>query len=284
MDTVEVERAVANFDGLDVLAVRPIQGGWASWTFEINGRFIVRFPRTAEIADRTTAELGLLPRLAQLVNFAVPQVRWRGLHNGWSFFVYEAIPGRPLRRSDLETRPELAGELALALRSLHAVALGELAGSDLAGDAWRARYRHLRAQANERALPLLDDRTADALQIAWQYFDANLVFAPVLVHADLGPEHLLIDDGRLSGIIDWETAGPGDPAIDFVGLHLAVGPDWAGAVLDAYEPTDPSLAGRIPDYAWLGSVHAILYGLDERRDDIVTDGIVGLRQRLPTAQ
>jgi aminoglycoside phosphotransferase (APT) family kinase protein len=37
---------------------------------------------------------------------------------------------------------------------------------------------------------------------------------PVWVHGDLLPGNILIDNGRLSGIIDWGCAGIGDPACE----------------------------------------------------------------------
>jgi aminoglycoside phosphotransferase (APT) family kinase protein len=36
----------------------------------------------------------------------------------------------------------------------------------------------------------------------------------VLAHSDWLPKHLLIDDGAIVGVIDWERAGPASPAFD----------------------------------------------------------------------
>ena len=38
--------------------------------------------------------------------------------------------------------------------------------------------------------------------------------SPVLVHSDWLPKHLLIDDGTIVGVIDWERAGPAPAAFD----------------------------------------------------------------------
>jgi aminoglycoside phosphotransferase (APT) family kinase protein len=35
----------------------------------------------------------------------------------------------------------------------------------------------------------------------------------VLVHGDVGPAHILLLDGVVSGIIDWSDAHIGDPAM-----------------------------------------------------------------------
>ena len=41
-------------------------------------------------------------------------------------------------------------------------------------------------------------------------------FAPCVTHGDLGPEHVLVSaSGDLSGVLDWEEVGIGDPAWDF---------------------------------------------------------------------
>ncbi|MEV6872504.1 aminoglycoside phosphotransferase family protein [Amycolatopsis sp. NPDC051128] len=39
---------------------------------------------------------------------------------------------------------------------------------------------------------------------------------PCWVHADLMPSNLLLRDGRLAGVLDWATAGLGDPACDLI--------------------------------------------------------------------
>jgi aminoglycoside phosphotransferase (APT) family kinase protein len=45
----------------------------------------------------------------------------------------------------------------------------------------------------------------------------------VLVHGDWMPKHLLIDDGAIVGVIDWELAGPASPAYDFAMWEVSAG-------------------------------------------------------------
>lgn len=292
VDAREVTEVLQSAMGRPPGAVRPIHGGWASFTFEVDGRFIVRFPRNAEIARCTEAELALLPALADRVSFAVPTVRWQGSRGGFPFFVYEAIPGHPLAAADVDARPALLEDIGAALRELHAVDPQIARDAPGAGgttgttpgpgpvEAWRARYRDLRTLADRHVVPLLDAATASALERAWDDFAEALDFTPALVHADLGVEHLLVTGDRLSGVIDWETAGPGDPAIDFVGIRIALGAGRTEQVLDAYGAADAALRSRIVHYVWLGAVHAVLYGVEERRPEIVAQGCDGLAARL----
>lgn len=291
MDVAEARGAVTNVTGVAPRSVRPVPGGWASFTFEIDGRYIVRFPRNAQVARCTQAELELLPRLGPAVDFAVPEVRWHGTHRGFPFFMYEAIPGQPLTREHLEANVGLVPALAAALRQLHDLDLralsarpGTTGARPHAGlgpsDAWRARHAELRRSSDRLVAPLLRPAVASRLDDAWDDFQAQLEFCPSLVHADLGLEHLLVAADRLTGIIDWETAGPGDPAIDFVGLHIGLGPTWTRRILAAYGPAGSGLPARVAHYAWIGAVHAVLYGLEEDRSDIVAEGCRGLESRL----
>jgi aminoglycoside phosphotransferase (APT) family kinase protein len=44
-----------------------------------------------------------------------------------------------------------------------------------------------------------------------------------LAHRDWLPKHLLIDDGTIVGVIDWERAGPASPAFDLARWEVSAG-------------------------------------------------------------
>ena len=44
-----------------------------------------------------------------------------------------------------------------------------------------------------------------------------------LAHGDWVPKHLLIDDGAIVGVIDWEFAGPASPAYDYAMWEVSAG-------------------------------------------------------------
>ena len=68
-DDARVALAAAGIAAHDVVA---IGDGWASWTFELDGRRIVQFPRNASVARGHERERAILPALAEHVSFAVP--------------------------------------------------------------------------------------------------------------------------------------------------------------------------------------------------------------------
>ena len=76
-----------------------------------------------------------------------------------------------------------------------------------------------------------------------------------LVHADWVPKHLLIDNGAIVGVIDWEFAGPASPAFDFAMWEVSAGDplhDRSDLVRRGYtRVTDPDSAdaGWVPAFA-----------------------------------
>ncbi|MGI9642187.1 MAG: phosphotransferase family protein [Acidimicrobiia bacterium] len=53
-----------------------------------------------------------------------------------------------------------------------------------------------------------------ALVFAWLRGHVPSGVAPVLVHGDIGFHNLLVDHGTVRGLLDWERATVGDPAVD----------------------------------------------------------------------
>jgi aminoglycoside phosphotransferase (APT) family kinase protein len=83
---------------------------------------------------------------------------------------------------------------------------------------WVEAYRDQCAEFERLVRPFLDkDEHAQAKRL---FDDAETLvnFKPALLHSDLGPEHLLVRDGRLAGVIDWGDARLGDPALDYAWL------------------------------------------------------------------
>ena len=135
--TRDVENLLASL-GLDYDRIRPITGGWAYWTFEIesdghgeqvesrkpgechNPGWIFRFPRNIVVAENLRKEQAVLPVVAPRVDFAVPRFEHRGYWNGQPYTGYRRIPGRPLSDrpfSDRELSDATAGSIASALPS-----------------------------------------------------------------------------------------------------------------------------------------------------------------------
>lgn len=282
---VDTNEAMAALQSVDIASTRvtPILGGWAYWTFDVDAHHIARFPRNDEIAAAAHRELALLPALAEEVSFMVPDPSHKGIWVDRPFMVYPRIPGRALTRS--HRSPELLGRLKDMLAELHQFSperASQLLGTGPPREAWQKHFEELWPVIEMLALPTMDEQLADRVRREFGWFLESPFDVPrCLIHNDLGPEHILIDPttGLPTGLIDFESAWVGDPAIDFVPLRAHLSPQDFDAVLGGRDLGD-GLAERMRFYRWMGSVHAIIHGVSEDRKDELAAGVEELRRRL----
>jgi aminoglycoside 2''-phosphotransferase len=293
MEHIDVYRQAieTTFPQVQIVTMTPIQEGWGSFVLEINGAWIFRFPRRPEIVPGLRREIALLPDLARALSIAVPQYDyvWHGDEGcegvcRWPFVGYRKIPGVPLR-TDIAT-PALIAHLAATLGELHAFSVSRAAELGIPGGSageWREEYRESYVWVRQLVWPLLSPSEQAWGAALWTKFltdDANFRFRPALVHRDLWGAHILCDPatGRVNGIIDWEDASIGDPAIDFAGLLMDHGMDFTRQVLARYPgPADETLWSRAEFYGWIGPVYEVRFGLETGQREHLERGLEELR-------
>lgn len=229
-----------------------IDHGWDSRAW-IEGPWIHRAPRRPEVRPRLLAELTLLPWLAPQLPLPVPvpEPTTDGVR-------HRMLPGRPFTNGDQET----GRALGAFLKALHAVDPAEAVvyGALDAATATTEKTATL-AEFRTQIVPLLP---AELHGKALALLERVAQVRTSLVHCDLGPDHILMEAGRITGIIDWTDAVIGDPALDLCWpLNGAPEPVAAG-VREVYRPT-PELIERSNDWArlspWYGVHRGLLLGL-----------------------
>lgn len=276
--------ALAALPGTPIDPTAPVTalvGGWSSRVFHVAPDWIVRFARDAEAAERHKREWRLLPVVAASVSFAVPVIAHVGMHDGLPFSVHRRVPGSVARPGRISPRA-----YAAALVDLHDVPPPAVAAAVGVPCSWLDRYERLRAEIAAKVLPVLDGNLASRVARGFDAFlEDDLAEAGPnrLVHADLGAAHILTERDRITGIVDFEQATLGDPAIDLVGIRLLEGAAFADTVIRLHPHLDPSASRRLDFYTWMGAAHAILYGVDRDDPAEVQAGIQGLRRRIGRA-
>jgi aminoglycoside phosphotransferase (APT) family kinase protein len=204
----------AQFPHWALLPIEPVESaGTVNALYRLGDDLVVRLPRTARWSVGALDREALwLPRLAPLLPVSIPVPLAKGAPaDGYprEWGIYPWLEGENPREGD----DALAAGLAAFVEALHGVDLPGVPpasrGSSLAR--WdEAARRGLAALAG-----VID---TDAAAAAW---DAALA-APewpgpaVWIHGDLMPANLLVVDGALTGVIDWEISGRGDPACDLM--------------------------------------------------------------------
>ncbi|MFI7599435.1 phosphotransferase [Actinoplanes sp. NPDC049681] len=169
-------------------------------------------------AEERPVEAGVLAAVHGRLPVPTPGVHASGEFEGWGYVLMDRLPGEPLSRAwprltDAE-RDGIAEQLGEGIAALHAVAppaieewwpqdWDEFVADQVAGCAGR-----------HRALGLAP---AWAAQIPDFLASVRLTAPAVLLHTEIMDEHLLVRDGRLTGLVDFEPAMRGAAEYDFVG-------------------------------------------------------------------
>jgi len=217
----------------------------------LDDKWIVRFPRNDDYRARFSAELNLLDVLGPLSELSVP--RYEHVSPDKSFGAYRRIPGSeltPARFAALSEsdRKDALTSLGEFLSTLHALPPRLIAQPDgtiartWSGEQFAALYRGMRRAKIARVVPPAALERFDAFH---DVFENSQQGPSRLVHDDISDDHILVDAGRISGIIDFSDASFGDPAIDFA-FFWRLGEDSLDAVLRAYRfaAEDPTLKVR----------------------------------------
>jgi aminoglycoside phosphotransferase (APT) family kinase protein len=252
-----------------------VETGWDSAVVDVDGEWIFRFPRRAEVVEWLRVEAALLPELAPRLPAPVPRFEFVDLDQG-RFVGYRKLAGEPLAHG--ARSGALAARLGEFLRALHDFPVDR--ARRLTSRDWAAEKRATLERFRTTVLPLLDRSESTRGEAL---LDSTLAFPfePVLVHGDLGPEHVLHRGDELTGVIDWSDARMGDPAIDLAWLLYGTSPPFAQQLLSEYGRADTALPERALAFHRLGPWHEVLYGLDENRPELVRSGLTGIRERLP---
>jgi aminoglycoside phosphotransferase (APT) family kinase protein len=251
------------------------------------GRFVVK---ASMLHDAVRAEAWACARGAE-AGCAAPAILGRGrlgTDDRMSAFIMRRVAGGPIVAGH-PALPEVGG----GLRRLHAVRLPGFGW--LAEASWDERgdfsLRH------SSWLGFLQGICGDARRLA----DCSVVAAPVaeaaaaaidahadalaavevgsLCHGDLKAAHILVEAGRLAGVIDWGDAVVGDPLWDIARFaHRADGGAVAG-LLAGYDPERAlvdALAWRVPLYGALWRlVDALVAHRLGRRVEALLEAVMG---------
>lgn len=280
-----VRRLLAQFPELDGAPLRKLAEGWDNSVWVAAERYAFRIPHRAVALAGVERELAVLPALPPLP-LPLPRPAFAGRPLGgypWPFFGAELLPGVEAGEAELDgpERLEVALELARFLRALHAVELGVPLPRDPNGREDMARRTAL-AREELAALARLGVWRAPAR--VERLLDDALRLPPaeptVVAHGDLHFRHLLVDDGRASGVIDWGDVCRADPAIDLPLLWSFVPPEGRAAFVDAYGPvTEPQLV-RARVLALQLCATLAHYGRVERQPAIERAAVDGLERTL----
>ncbi len=213
-------------------------------SYLINDEWVFRFPKSWANADTLMLEREFLRTLA--VPVRIPRFKyWETKPTGYPVPIagYRIIRGDVLEKLQPESCSvdSLAVEIADVLGELHKHRPTSVPNQSDRTGYWLQRFGddlwfgldELSREEREEAQAFLNQSR----------YDSNLASNDVVViHGDLGIEHIITDGGQhLSGIIDWSNSCLGNRFYDFVGLWGWGGDEFVVKSLGQYSAIpDPS--------------------------------------------
>jgi aminoglycoside phosphotransferase (APT) family kinase protein len=283
------------FPDVDPRNVSLLGEGCDSWAFEVDGRWVFRFPKRDDVEQQLLVESRVLPLLAAHSPLPLPAFRFHGRPSGAfprRFVGYPKLPGIPGIQLDAQAVPleKWAPVMGRFLSWLHRYPVGEV--------------RRLGVEEQD-VTDLIDEVRSDALQdfhrlreVAvqaplekWKAFfiagapaPAPQASPPVVVHRDLAAEHILFDPaaGEVTGVIDWSEIAVSECSVDLAAFFHWGGASGVAAALAHYDgQLEPGALARARFLAACRGVGDVGFGLETGRREYVAAGLRALELCVP---
>ena len=203
---------------LPILRVR--SAGTDNALYRLGEDKVVRLPRIDWAIGQVEKESYWLPKLAPFLPFALPVPLVKGKPGEgypWEWAVYQWLEGESASPENIPDLSQMAQDVARFISALQHI---DTTNAPLAMDKGLCGA----------PLSTRDEDTREAMVVLKDKIDSKLALTiweeslhapewdkePVWFHGDLLPGNLLVKDGRLHAVIDFNGLGAGDPACDLM--------------------------------------------------------------------
>jgi aminoglycoside phosphotransferase (APT) family kinase protein len=208
---------IAQFPRWAELPIEPVpSAGTDHALYRLGDDMAVRLPRIGWATGQADKERQWLSKLAGHLPLAIPVPLAKGKpgeNYPWDWSVYRWLKGESATIERIADPCQAATDLAHFVAALHRIGL---AGGPPAGRGVPLAMRD--ASTREAIAALRGMIDVHAVTAMWERALGAPVWhgPPVWVHGDLLPGNLIVEQGRLSAVIDFGGLGLGDPACDLM--------------------------------------------------------------------
>lgn len=237
----EIRAALGTTDDVRLLLASNDFDTWA-----VGDDRVAKFPRSAEHAEKVPFELALYPLIRDRLGELVPAIVDRGESEGIPFVVYErarGTQGQTMNGVAIQPGAGLAADLGRILGSLHSITVGE--ARNVGARDRRVWFDEVRLAPE--TVEVVSDVIGERVLLAFLEADRPRPVARAsLCHTDMKGEHVFLDHAcaRVERLIDWADAEICDPAKDYAGCTIWLGPAFTREVVAAGGEDDATLADR----------------------------------------
>lgn len=224
-DEVDIDAALvrrllaAQFPRWADLPITPaVPQGWDNRTFRLGEHMTMRLPSAERYTAQVEKEHRWLPRLAPHLPLPIPVPLARGVPADgypWPWSVYRWIKGETATVELIADPRRFATALARFLTALQRIDPTDGPSPGPHNFFRGGPLRIYDAETRQAIITLEGDIDTGAATEVWEAaLAATWHGPPVWVHGDVAAGNLLVEDGRLSAVIDFGTSGVGDASCD----------------------------------------------------------------------
>jgi aminoglycoside 2''-phosphotransferase len=281
-----------NFPRYKIHSVKPLGEGWMSKAVLVNDEWVFRFPKKRDGADDLAKEIQIMPHLSDHITLAIPQFEYVGKQkNGLPFVGYKKLPGEilgedavPLLAEDV--RNMIARQIAKFIDELSAFPIDQARDLGIPESDFRKDFLEAFEETKQKVYQLIDLDMQMYISSRFEAYLGNMEYfhyEPTLIHADLSPDHYLIDPvGRmLTGLIDFGDISIGDPDYEYLYILEDCGEDFTHLVMESrgqdkiYKKLE-----KIKYFVTFDQVATILEGVKRGNQNWIDEGIEAIRNEM----
>lgn len=203
------------------LPLTPISSsGTDNALFRLGNDYVIRLPRIewtpGSVTKNIEKEFAWIPQVSQLLKIATSIPVFKGdpqVGYPWPWLINQWNEGNNPSFEQKDEYEMLAKDLAYFLNDLHRIKLAN-------GPASRrgVPLQNLDSETQKAIGELAGEVDISAITSLWKQLASTPVWnkEPVWVHGDFLPGNILVQDQRLTAVIDFSDLGIGDPACDLV--------------------------------------------------------------------
>ena len=246
---MDIKEIIENEFGMDVTNISVLGQGLDSIAYRVNDEYIFKMSKHNEARENLKKEIKVLNYLKGKLSLQIPTIEFYS--EKYSVCGYKEINGEKLTKEmydsmSTEEQEDLAHSLAQFLMELHSLPIPDIEDLELnVIEDYRSDYESLKKLIYDD-IPKKSQEYLDSLFRRILSDERITMYERALCHNDLSCNHIIMQNNRVVGIIDFGDVAVTDRDKDFIYLlensSEELGRDFGLKVLDYYNHPNKDIA------------------------------------------